>query len=113
MTFRRLADYSQIITTLLLWTFLGGGLYYRVVAIEDELEARTTYIKHNATQDMQIRQLQIEAEHRDRFYELMEDMLKEMQGANKELSKEMLQIKEMVLETKYKVESIEKRVTPQ
>ena len=94
---------------------MGGGLYAKVNSIQDTLDTRKVYMQsHDAkekTQDLQIQQLQLEAETRDKFYQLMKELLKETKDSNKETDTKINAISNTVLETKFKVEAIEKRMS--
>lgn len=114
MPWRRLNDYAGITIYLIGIIFIGGGLYTKVGNIEVTLEEHKVYMtSHDAiekVQDLSIKQLQIEAANRDKFYQLMKDLLRETKQSNKETADRMQSINETVIETKFKVESIEKRM---
>ena len=112
MPFRRLNDFAGVIIYIIGLVFMGGGLYAKVNTIQGTLDERKVYMaqhdKVEKVQDLKIQQLQLEAANRDKFYRLMEELLKETRASNKETNIKINAIGTTVLETKIKVEAIEK-----
>ena len=112
MTFRRFNDYSQLAIWLFTMSFLCGGFYYEVSGIKKTLEERKAYIEAARSFGNQLTRLEVEAQNRDKFQDILEQMLKEMQITNKEIISEMSDIKEISIQTKYKLEAMEKKISP-
>lgn len=114
MTLRRMNDYVAIIIYVSTIIFVAGGGWVKIDTIQSTLDDHKSAMSiHNTQekeQDLQIKQLQIEAENRDKFYKLMQELLKETKDNNKETFNKIQQINETVVDTKYKVESIERRL---
>ena len=114
MPFRRLNDFAGIIIYVLGLVFLGGGVFAEIKSIRKTIDDQKGYmIRHDDIergQDLAIQQLQLEAETRDKFYGLMKELLKETRDSNKETNIKINAISNTVLETKIKVEAIEKSI---